>query len=108
MIYKFKSKASGDVIMTGPTGDAILQLIGKGPATRGIIEVSQMADALSALESAILAEEAAPRSKTRDAGADDADVSAPSGGVTLRQRAWPLVEMIKRSRAEDADIVWGV
>ena len=33
---------------------------------------------------------------------------APREGVTLRQRAWPLVEMMKRSMAEKADIVWGV
>ena len=33
---------------------------------------------------------------------------APREGVTLRQRAWPLVEMMKRSAAENAEIVWGV
>jgi hypothetical protein len=33
---------------------------------------------------------------------------APREAVTLRQRAWPLVEMMKRAHAEDQDIVWGV
>jgi hypothetical protein len=28
--------------------------------------------------------------------------------VTLRQRAWPLVEMMKRAQLEKANIVWGV
>ena len=26
----------------------------------------------------------------------------------LRQRAWPLLEMMRRSQADEADIVWGV
>ena len=33
---------------------------------------------------------------------------APRDAITLRQRAWPLVEMMKRSSAAGADIVWGV
>ncbi len=32
MIYKFKSKASGDIIMMGPTGDALLRALGRTPA----------------------------------------------------------------------------
>ncbi len=28
--------------------------------------------------------------------------------VTLRQRTWPLLEMIRRSQQAGADIVWGV
>ena len=31
MIYKFKSKAAGDVIMMGPSGDHVLRVIGKQP-----------------------------------------------------------------------------
>ena len=29
-------------------------------------------------------------------------------GLGLRQRGWPMVEMMKRASAENADIVWGV
>jgi hypothetical protein len=29
-------------------------------------------------------------------------------GVTLRQRAWPMVMMLKQALAEKQDIVWGV
>ena len=28
--------------------------------------------------------------------------------LTLHQRAWPRVEMMKRAHAENASIVWGV
>ena len=40
LIYKFKSKAAGDVIMLGPGGDQVLRIIGREPAAKGIIEVA--------------------------------------------------------------------
>ena len=107
MIYKFKSKAAGDVIMMGPTGDDVLRLIGKAPAPKGIIESSAMGAAIGALERAVAADEAARAQAEKEAAAEGKKLS-PRDGVTLRQRAWPLVEMMKRSSAEGADIVWGV
>jgi hypothetical protein len=48
MIYKFKSKATGDVIMLGPTGDQLLRCIGREPAPKGIIEPAAMPAAMTA------------------------------------------------------------
>ena len=107
MIYKFKSKAAGDVIMMGPAGDDVLRLIGKSPSGTGIIEVASMPAAISALEQAIAADEAARAQAEKEAAAEGKKL-APRDGVTLRQRAWPLIEMMKRSSSEHADIVWGV
>ena len=107
MIYKFKSKAAGDVIMTAPAGDDVLRVIGKSPAAQGIIERAAMGAAIAAIEQAVAADEAARAQAETDAAADGRKL-APRDGVTLRQRAWPLVEMMKRSTAERADIVWGV
>jgi|SRR5580765_1189178 len=107
MIYKFKSKADGDVIMTGPAGDELLRAIGKPPATQGIIESSAMGAAIAALEQAVAADEAARAQAEKEAAAEGTRL-APRDGVTLRQRVWPLVEMMKRSMADGVDIVWGV
>ena len=107
MIYKFKSKAAGDVIMMGPAGDDVLRLIGKTPAPKGIIEVDAMPAAIHALELAVAADDAA-RAQAEQEAAAQGQTLAPRDGVTLRQRAWPLVEMMKRSMAEGHDIVWGV
>ena len=107
MIYKFKSKAAGDVIMMGPAGDDVLRLIGKAPAPQGILESAAMTAAIAALEHAIAADEAARAQAEREAAAEGRKL-APRDGVSLRQRAWPLVEMMKRSSAAGADIVWGV
>ncbi len=107
MMYKFKSKAAGDVIMMSPAADDVLRLIGKAPAAKGIVEVAAMPAAIAALEQAVAADEAARARAEKDAAADGQKLG-PREGVTLRQRAWPLVEMMKRSAAEGADIVWGV
>ncbi|MEO8152906.1 MAG: DUF1840 domain-containing protein [Rhizobacter sp.] len=104
MIYKFKSKAAGDVIMLAPGGDQVLRILGKEPAAKGIIESADMPAAMQAIEQAVAADEAA-----RKAPQGDDDVKPAKGdGVTLRQRAWPLLEMMKRSHGAGEDIVWGV
>jgi Domain of unknown function (DUF1840) len=107
MLYKFKSKAAGDVIMTGPAGDDVLRLIGKAPAAQGIIEVGAMPAAIAAIEAAVSADEAARAQAEKDAAAEGKKLG-PREGVTLRQRAWPMIDMMKRSIGENADIVWGV
>lgn len=107
MLYKFKSKAAGDVIMTGPIGDAVLRTMGKEPGAKGIVLPADMPGAIAALESAVLAEEQARQQAEADARADGKTL-LPREGVSLRQRAWPLVEMMKRAHAADEEIVWGV
>jgi hypothetical protein len=107
MIYKFKSKAAGDVIMMGPAGDDVLLLIGRAPSPKGIIEAGAMSAAIASIENAVKADEAARAQAEKEAAAEGRKLG-PRDGVTLRQRAWPLVEMMKRSMAEEADIVWGV
>jgi Domain of unknown function (DUF1840) len=107
MIYKFKSKAAGDVIMMGPAGDDVLRLIGKAPSAQGILDAGSMPAAISAIEAAVQADEASRADAEKQAAAEGKKL-APRDGVTLRQRAWPFVEMMKRSMAEKADITWGV
>jgi len=104
MIYKFKSKAAADLVMTGPVGDRVLGLIGKTPGPKGIIEVGEMARALRALEAAVTAEPRQPAHE-EDVAAPGAEAADP---VSLRQRVWPMVEMMKRAQAGNEPIVWGI
>lgn len=110
MIYRFQSKASGDVLMAGPAGERVLRAIGIEPAPQGIVEPGAMPAAIRALEAAIEGDEAV-RERTlpaNEAMDDDGAPGADSDDVSLRQRAWPLVEMMKRAQAADVPIVWGV
>jgi hypothetical protein len=107
VIYKFKSKAAGDVIMMAASAEPILRLVGKEPAAQGIFEVADMPAAIAALERAVAAADAARQQAEQEAAAEGRRVPA-GDGVGLRQRAWPLIEMLKRCHAADAVIVWGV
>jgi hypothetical protein len=107
MIYKFKSKAAGDVIMLDASGDQVLRILGREPAAKGILEVAAMPAAMQAIEAAVVQDELERRQAQAEAAAEGRSLP-PRETVTLRQRAWPLLEMIKRSHAAKADIVWGV
>ena len=103
MIYKFRSKASGDVVMLEATGDRLLRIIGREPAAKGVIEPAAMPAAIAALKAAAAAEPAA------DAERADADGEpAHAEAVLLRQRVWPMVELLQRSAAAGEPVVWGV
>ncbi len=111
-MYTFKSKATADVLMFKATGDELLRLMGHAPNAQGIVQASELTAALAALEQAIASDES--RQQTPNTQADtkpepaDETGEVPEPTVSLRQRAWPLIEMMKRALAEGAPIVWGV
>ncbi|MDQ2734135.1 MAG: DUF1840 domain-containing protein [Pseudomonadota bacterium] len=105
MHYVFKSKADANLIMMSSVGDQLLRIVGKEPAVKGIIELAAIPAAMRAIELAIAAEDESTRQAKEQRDEDDSTVSVRVG---LHQRAWPMLEMMKRSLAERCDIVWGV
>jgi uncharacterized Ntn-hydrolase superfamily protein len=107
MLFKFKSQAAGDLIMLEPNGRRVLQIMAKDAAPTGIILPEQMPAALQALTAAIVQEEAEQQAAIAAAKAQGH--AAPSfEAVSLRKRAWPMVEMLQRCAKENAPITWGV
>lgn len=104
MLYKFKSRATADLIMLEPQGRQIVSIVGKTPGTSGIVTVAQIPAAIAALEAAVAADEAQP---PVDDAQDEATADDRKDSVRLRQRAAPFIEMLKRSAAEGVDVVWG-
>lgn len=102
MLYTFKSKAAGSLTMLQPNGERVLQIIGKDAGPKGIILPEQMPAAIAALEAAIGQEGPA------NAGGAGGDVPSGAGAVSLRQRAAPFIDMLKRCHADGNEIVWGV
>lgn len=105
MIYEFKSRATGTVVMTKNVGDTILDIIGKSPTPQGIITVDQMPGAIAALDRAVQASKAHP-SGTPDP--DDPEGQDDAKLPTLAQRAYPFVEMLKAAHRAGKDVTWGV
>ena len=98
MLYKFKSKAAGDLIMLEPNGRRVLQIIGKDAGPKGIVLPEEMPAAISALEAAVQQEDADKEGKP--AGSGD--------NVSLKQRALPFIDMLRRCSSAKEEIVWGV
>ena len=107
MLYKFKSKASGDLIMLEPNGRRVLEIIGKDTGAKGIVLPEQMPAAIAALEAAMAQEEPGQPATAAAADASESGV-APEVPVGLRQRIFPFVEMLKRSHKAGSEVVWGV
>ena len=114
MLYKFKSKATGDLIMLEPQGKQILKLIGKESGAKGIILPAEMLAAIDALHAAVAQEELALQA-AKDAAREEAvkDGTTPAAGdgarsISLKQRVVPFVDMLRRAHAEDKEVVWGV
>ena len=107
MLYKFTSKSAGDLIMLEPNGRRVLEIIGKDPGPRGIIESAEMPTAVQALRAAIAREEVNAQGAIEDAQAQG-HVLPQFPDVSLRQRAAPFLEMLRRSSQAQTDIVWGV
>lgn len=111
MLYKFKSKATGDVIMLQPNGQRVLEIIGKHsasePSVKGILLPEQMPDALSALHGAIEKEEMQRKEAIQQAKAD----SLPTPhfeAISLRQRALPFMDMVRECMKAEEAILWGI
>lgn len=107
MLYKFKSRAAPDLIMLEPHGRQVVSIIGKTPGASGIVTVAQIPAAIAALEAAVADEEARLKAKAEEEGEEADAADQRKDVVRLRQRVVPFIDMLKRSAAAEADVVWG-
>ena len=98
MLYKFRSREAGDVIMLEANGRRILEIIGKHAGPKGIILPEQMPAAIAALQAAIALE----------ASGDEEAGAVPGDGLGLHQRALPFIDMLQRNYKSGHEVVWGV
>ncbi len=112
MIYEFKCRATGTVVMTQQIAEHMLGIIGKEPAAKGVILPAQMPEAIRALEAAVELDREEerkarehPKSASEEAELDDEERQPV---VSLGQRAWPFIEMLRSAAAADREITWGV
>ena len=109
-MYKFKSRAAGDLIMLEPNGRQILAILGRSDAAsqrQGILLPEQMPAAIRQLEAAIQADDEHRAELIRQAE-QQGEVPPRFEGITLRQRALPFIDMVRRCHQANKEIVWGV
>jgi hypothetical protein len=113
MLITFKSKAYPNVMMYQDHAKRILDLLNKD-GERGVITAEEAGRAVGLLEDEI--EESRKHQVTDEV---EQDVKAHHGDnedgehdtiqvVTFSTRAYPLLEMLRAARDQQADILWGV
>ena len=107
MLYRFKSKATGDVVMLEANGKQVLEILGKDPSGPGILLCSQMPAAIDALQAAVLQEEAELALRRQEAEAAGEPLPE-TDRISLRTRVTPFIEMLRHCLREPCDVVWGV
>ena len=105
MLYKFKSKNAGDVIMLEPHGRLVLEIIGKEAGPKGIILPEQMPAALLDLRAAIEQEELLERQQQL---AQNAEQKNQPPVIALRHRALPFMQMLEACQRQGDSVMWGV
>ncbi|SIO72753.1 protein of unknown function [Burkholderia sp. GAS332] len=109
MLVTFQSPAAPDVVMLRNLAEYLLNLIGKHVGARGAIQHDELAHAIVRLEAAISEEaraETALESLYHVPNSRNYDADDDRGG--LAQRAWPLLDMMREARRQNADIIWGL
>lgn len=106
-LYRFKSRETGDLVMLEPTGQRVLEILGKDPSGPGIILPEQMAAAVQSLRQAVEEEEAEHKRLKEEAEANG-EVPPEFDVVSLRLRCAPFIEMLQRCEQAGIEIVWGV
>jgi len=87
MIYEFKSRAAGTVIMNQGIAEVVVRTIGHEPGPRGVITVEQIPAAITAI-------------KALESGKPDE--------ASVAMHTASLIELLERSHAAGKDVTWGV
>jgi hypothetical protein len=106
MLVTFSSKAGADILMLSQHAKPILRIAGKDIEkeipVRGVFTPEQLGQAIEALEQAIALEQPPAHKEDEDDQPRDA-LSLPVG---LRQRAHPLLDLMRRSLKSGASLTW--
>jgi hypothetical protein len=109
MLVTFSSKAGSDILMLAQHAKPLLTIIGKTDdkdlLTRGVFMPEQLDAAIFSLEHAIAAEPNQHPEKDED---EDSDLpkDALALPVGLKQRSFPLLDLLKRARAQRVPVMW--
>jgi DNA-binding NtrC family response regulator len=112
MLVTFRSTATESITMFEPQAVDLLKLMGATGKVPGAFSAADVPAALQRLETAVerLKAEAhstaARPADNEDAAADEDDEDEQEPPVGLAVRAVPLLSLLKRAAAADAEVMW--
>lgn len=106
MLITFRSKAGSDVLMLSDHAAPLLRAAGKNfpdkIPERGVFTPEQLDAAVAGIEQAV-SQAPVP---AEDDDPDKPPVHPVSQAVGLQQRAYPLLDLMKKSRAKNVPLSW--
>lgn len=113
MLVRFHSSCAGSVLLFDYVATELLKLMGMSGTVPGAVLAAQVPAALKRLTAAVKSEDGdriprppAAAGERKRAGKDDDEVEQQTSGITLRRRAYPLIEMLQTAADEECDVVW--
>lgn len=104
----FRSKAAGEIFMQPDNARRLFEIIGRELSARGVIAAADLPAALAKLEAAVDAEKAAVAAARAQEDAAEARGDAPARAISLGQRAFPLMDMMRAAIKRNVDVTWGI
>ncbi|MCG3203148.1 MAG: hypothetical protein NFCOHLIN_03067 [Gammaproteobacteria bacterium] len=104
MLVRFRSKESAEFVMLGDIAVKLIQLMGHSGTIPGAIASEGVPAALQRLREALETQGAEPAPAPESGEEEEPGERGPR--VTLANRAYPLIEMLKAAAANDSYVMW--
>lgn len=101
MLVRFRSDA-GDLIMFGDVAVKLLKMMGQTGDVPGAVMAADIPKAVERLQNAVGAPQETPK-RSAEPAREERDPP-----VSLRQRAFPLIDLLQRAIKKNVDVIWQV
>lgn len=106
MLITFTSKVHPDVVMFGDVAARLLRAMGQNEQPPGILRGEDIRIAAEKLRAYVDAAPAEQAQDEDDANKTEEERQAQRNRVGLRIRALPLLDLLDKSYAREADVIW--
>ncbi len=101
MLVTFRTDAYSDITMFGDVAEQLLRMMGHSGTVPSAINPEDIPAALARLEAALAAHESAA-----ETGAQNDEDEDGQPRVSLRNRAFPLIELLEAAHREQTPVIW--
>lgn len=102
MLVTFRTRAYGEITMFGDVAVKLLKMMGHSGTVPSAINPADIPPALKALRDAVARDEA---EHAEDEASDDWD-DEKEESVSLKNRAFPLIQMLEAALQDDVPVMW--
>ncbi len=101
MLIRFRSTATGSIVMFGDAAKRLLVMMGQSGESPGAILAADIPAAVERLKKALAQDRSQPQPPTEE------ESRGEGPAVSLSQRAVPLIQLLEEAARAGADVTWG-